>query len=79
MLAFDRASSLKLPLLLLHGGADKVASAEASRELFARVTDPRKELRVLDDQYHEIFNELDWDRWITSPSRRPRASALRPR
>jgi len=63
-LAFDRASSLKLPLLLLHGGADKVASADASRELFARVTDPRKELRVLDDQYHEIFNELDRDRWI---------------
>jgi alpha-beta hydrolase superfamily lysophospholipase len=49
---------------LLHGGADKVASPAASRALFERVDDPRKELRILDDQYHEIFNELDRDRWI---------------
>jgi alpha-beta hydrolase superfamily lysophospholipase len=62
--ALERAGSWKLPLLLLHGGADKVASPAASRALFERVDDPRKELRILDDQYHEIFNELDRDRWI---------------
>jgi alpha-beta hydrolase superfamily lysophospholipase len=62
--ALERAPSWKLPLLLLHGGADKVASPSASRALFERVDDPRKELRLLDDQYHEIFNELDRDRWI---------------
>lgn len=62
--ALERAGSWKLPLLLLHGGADKVASPTASRALFERVDDPRKELRILDDQYHEIFNELDRDRWI---------------
>jgi alpha-beta hydrolase superfamily lysophospholipase len=62
--ALERAPSWKLPLLLLHGGADKVASPSASRALFERINDPRKEFRLLDDQYHEIFNELDRDRWI---------------
>lgn len=62
--ALERASAWKLPLLLLHGGADKVASPTASRAIFSRIDDPRKELRILDNQYHEIFNELDRDRWI---------------
>ncbi|MCU0655229.1 MAG: lysophospholipase [Polyangiaceae bacterium] len=62
--AFERASSWKLPLLLLHGAADKVAAPASSRALFERIQDPRKELRLLDDQYHEIFNEIDRDRWI---------------
>lgn len=62
--AFDGAPRWKLPLLLLAAGADKIASVDAARALFDRVNDPRKEMRVLDDQYHEIFNELDRDRWI---------------
>lgn len=62
--ALSRASSWQLPFLLLHGGADKVASVAASREIFERVSAPRKELRVLDGQFHEIFNELDRGRWI---------------
>jgi alpha-beta hydrolase superfamily lysophospholipase len=62
--AFERAPTWQEPLLLLQAGADKIASADASRALFERVGSARKELRVLEGQYHEIFNEIDRDRFI---------------
>ena len=65
-----RAVDISLPLLLLHGGEDVMASPEGSRLLHDRVGSKHKSLRIYPGLYHEIFNEpehkeifsevLDW-------------------
>lgn len=62
--ALEDAPSMRLPLTIFHGGADKIASVEATRRVFDRCGAATKRLEVLDGQYHEIFNELERDRWI---------------
>ena len=54
--ALDHASELSLPLLLMHGGADPITSAEASRQ-FADKAGKNVTLRIWDGMYHEIHNE----------------------
>jgi alpha-beta hydrolase superfamily lysophospholipase len=54
--ALDHASALALPLLLMHGGADPVTSAEASRQ-FADKAGKNVTLRIWDGLYHEVHNE----------------------
>jgi alpha-beta hydrolase superfamily lysophospholipase len=51
----EHAAGLSLPTLLMHGGADRLTSCEASRE-FAAKSD-KVTLRVWDGFYHEIHNE----------------------
>jgi alpha-beta hydrolase superfamily lysophospholipase len=55
-LAFQQADELTLPLLLMHGSADRIVSCDASREFAAR-TDGLCTLRIWDGLYHEIHNE----------------------
>jgi alpha-beta hydrolase superfamily lysophospholipase len=52
-----RAAEITLPLLLLHGGADAMASPEGSRFLDAHVSSGDKTLHIYPGLYHEIFNE----------------------
>jgi len=54
--ALDHASELSLPLLLMHGGADPITSAEASRQ-FADKAGKNVTLCIWDGMYHEIHNE----------------------
>ncbi|MBU0512591.1 MAG: lysophospholipase [Chloroflexi bacterium] len=54
--ALDHASRFPLPLLLMHGSADRLTSHEASREFAARVGDEAT-LEIWDGLYHEIHNE----------------------
>lgn len=54
------ASELQVPLLILHGGADRVTLPESSRLFFERVTFADKEKREYPGAYHEIFNDLDY-------------------
>lgn len=58
------AADVRLPLLLLHGGADRVNAAAGSRAFFAQVSHPDKTLRVYDDAYHELHNDLDCDTMV---------------
>ena len=53
----SRAGEITLPLLLLHGGADVMASPEGSRFLEANVGSADKTLSIYPGLYHEIFNE----------------------
>ena len=46
-----------LPLLIMHGGADRIVSPEGSRVLYERAGSIDKTLRIYDGLYHEIFNE----------------------
>ncbi len=54
--ALDHASEISLPLLLMHGGADPITSAEASRQ-FAEKAGKHVTLRIWDGLYHEVHNE----------------------
>jgi alpha-beta hydrolase superfamily lysophospholipase len=54
--ALEKAESWSLPLLIMHGSADAVCDAEASRE-FAEKAGPQATLKIWDNFYHEIHNE----------------------
>ncbi len=69
----EHVSDVRLPLLMIHGGADRINAAGGTRAFFEAVTYPGKELRVYPDSYHEPHNDLDWqevvrdiERWIDS-------------
>jgi len=48
---------IRVPLLILHGTADRVAPVESSRALFQRAEATDKMLRLYPDLYHEVLNE----------------------
>lgn len=54
--ALEHASEFSLPLLLMHGGDDKIISVKASRE-FANKKTKNCTLKIWDGLYHEIHNE----------------------
>ncbi|MDB5971643.1 MAG: alpha/beta hydrolase [Hydrocarboniphaga sp.] len=53
---------LKLPLLIQHGSADKLAGLSGSRKVIAKLGSADKTLLIYEGLYHEIFNELPADR-----------------
>ena len=57
-----RLGTLRLPVLALHGGADKLAGPAGSRMVIARASSADKTLQVYDGLFHDIFNELPPDR-----------------
>ena len=59
--AQDCAGQLKLPILLLHGEADPMASASGSRFLHAAISSDDKTLKIYPGLYHEILNEPERD------------------
>ena len=54
--ALEYAGELTLPLLLMHGGADRITSVEASQQ-FAKSAGEKVTLRIWEGFYHEIHNE----------------------
>ncbi len=54
--ALEHAYDFTLPLLLMHGSADPITSAEASREFAARAG-KTAELKIWDGMFHETHNE----------------------
>lgn len=54
--ALENASRLQVPLLLMHGTADRLTSPEASAAFCARVG-PLCTLRLWEGLYHEVHNE----------------------
>ena len=54
--ALERAAEFSLPLLLMHGGADRLTSAAASREFAAKIRDGCT-YKEWDGLFHEIHNE----------------------
>jgi len=68
----DEAGNLSVPLLLLHGSADRMVPPDGSREFFSKVRWPDRELREYPGAYHSLFADLehqqvlsDVERWIT--------------
>ena len=57
---------LDLPLLLLHGTADRITDPAGSSELYARASSNHKQLSLFEGAYHETFNEPEGDRVLRS-------------
>jgi alpha-beta hydrolase superfamily lysophospholipase len=53
------AVDLKVPLLMLQSGADRVALPAGSRRFFERVTLSDKTWKAYPESYHEIYDDLD--------------------
>ncbi|MBU4224395.1 MAG: lysophospholipase [Chloroflexi bacterium] len=54
--ALEHAAEFPIPLLLMHGAADRLTSAETSRR-YAEAAGKNVTLRLWDGWYHEIHNE----------------------
>ena len=56
------ASRFSLPLLVLHGSADRMVPPDGSRDFVARVRFHDRELREYAGAYHVLFADLDHER-----------------
>lgn len=54
----SRASAINLPVLIMIGTGDKIASPEGGKQLFNSVGSSDKTLKNYEGFYHEIINEL---------------------
>ena len=70
-----QAPRFPLPVLILHGGADRMVPAEGSRRFIARVHQVDKQLIEYPGAYHALLADLDQERvladfreWITNRS-----------
>lgn len=67
----EQMPRIKLPILIMHGQADRLSDPRGSKLLFERVGSKDKTLKIYDNCYHEIFNEpeheqvlADMENWI---------------
>ena len=67
----SKISELSLPLLILHGMADRISDPSSSRILFDGTGSKDKTLKLYEGFYHEIFNDpgcqqvfSDMDDWL---------------
>jgi len=60
-----RAGAIKLPILILHGGDDKVNSVSGSRELLDKVSSADKKLIVYPGGMHEPHNDIDREKVVS--------------
>ncbi|HVG19737.1 MAG TPA: lysophospholipase [Blastocatellia bacterium] len=51
------ASEISLPVLVMHGTGDRIASVDATKRLFEKIGSSDKELEIYEGFYHELFNE----------------------
>ncbi len=62
--ALAHAGEFRLPILLMHGEADRVTDARATREFFEKVSSTDKTLRLWPGLYHETHNEIEWEQVV---------------
>jgi alpha-beta hydrolase superfamily lysophospholipase len=55
----ERMHELTLPLLIFHGGADKICPPNGSQLLYESVESPDRTLKFYPGLYHETHNELE--------------------
>jgi Lysophospholipase len=55
----QRAGDLSVPVLILHGSADRMVPPEGSRSFFARLRYPDREYREYPEAYHALFADLN--------------------
>ena len=55
----EEMSSIKLPLLILHGTADKAMKPGGSQEFYDNASSEDKTLKFYEGHYHELLNDFD--------------------
>lgn len=65
--------AINLPILIMHGTADRLTDPEGSRMLYERVSSRDKTLKLYEGFYHEIFSEpghkqvlADMEKWLAT-------------
>lgn len=56
-----RIQNITLPIMIMHGTADKICNPDGSKMLFELISSKDKTLKLYQDFYHEIFNEVQHD------------------
>ncbi|PZD73535.1 Monoacylglycerol lipase [Acaryochloris thomasi RCC1774] len=56
----EHASDLRTPLLMMHGGCDRIALPEGSQKFFERVTFTNKERYFYPESYHDLYIDLNY-------------------
>jgi len=59
------AGRIRLPILLLHGEADRLTAPSGSSALYEAVGSDDKTLRIYPGLFHEIFNEPEKEQVFT--------------
>lgn len=54
-------SKISIPTLILHGGKDSLVNPECSQIIYKAISSNDKEIKILDNLYHEILNEPEKD------------------
>jgi len=67
----EGAARFSVPLLILHGSADRMVPPDGSREFFSKLRFPDRELREYPEAYHGLFADIgyqqvlaDLEHWI---------------
>jgi lysophospholipase len=65
------AGKIKIPGFMLHAGNDKICAKQGTIDFFEHLGSEDKTLKIYDDCYHELFNELvkgqvfaDMEEWL---------------
>jgi acylglycerol lipase len=56
-----RMAEIRVPLLVFHGTADRLAAVDGSKQLYRRASSADKTLRLCEGLFHEVFNEPERD------------------
>jgi alpha-beta hydrolase superfamily lysophospholipase len=64
-----RAADVDVPVLLVHGEADRLNLPGGMRDFFAKVGSADKTLLVYPEMYHELHNDLGYDRYLSDLER----------
>lgn len=56
---FEKASEVKIPVLVMHAGDDHLISLNGSRRLYRELGSEDKKLIVFEGFYHDLVNEVD--------------------
>lgn len=54
----EKVSDIQLPLLIMHGGADKELPISGAHYLYDNAQSTDKTIKIYEDMYHEVLNEV---------------------
>ncbi len=57
-----RAGEIRVPILVMQSGEDKLVDPDGAKEFFEKVKSPDKTLKYWEGFYHEMFNEPEKDK-----------------
>ena len=56
---------INIPILMIHGEADRINTAEGARKFFDQIRFYDKEFRGYPGGYHEVHNDLDYQEMLS--------------